>query len=283
MFSSGILFLLVSTFSQSILLLLLRVSQRRGHNLIATIATNYSIAAVILSVAIILRGDWVASVFTLVFGALMGLSFLMGMMILTISYSQKGVALTSSILQLAILVPTLMSIIIWGETTREVQSIGILLAVVSLPLLSVKKQVSASLDRVIILTTIANFVINGMNMSVGKILIEAGYADQQLMFFFTLYVSAALGAVLLVVKKGTKLTTVDIGVGSLIGGLNALLNLAMVAALTLMPGSIAFPFSSSLGLLITVMLSIALLQERIHTINAIGIVMSLAAVVLINL
>ncbi|UCH37047.1 MAG: hypothetical protein JSV76_04990 [Candidatus Bathyarchaeota archaeon] len=283
MLSQGLLFLIVSTLSQSILQILLRMSQQRGGNLLATIATNYCIAAVSFFIATIFSEDWAVSVFTLGFGTLMGLSFLTGMVILTISYSQKGVALTSAIFQLAILIPILLSIFIWRETPSGVQTFGIILAVASLPLLSLKKQASASLDRRVILTTVANFVINGMNMSVGKILIETGYANQQLLFFFTLYVSAAFGAMILVRNKGSMFTRVDVGYGTLIGGLNALLNLTMVAALSLMPGSLAFSFSSSFGLLTTVIFSITLLQERIHVINAIGIITSLVAVVLINL
>jgi len=77
----------------------------------------------------------------------------------------------------------------------------------------------------VLLVTIALFFINGFCMSSGKILLEAGYADQQIVFYFVLFMAASLAI-------NNKRSRVDLGYGSIIGVFNATANLSIVAALT---------------------------------------------------
>ena len=103
-----------------------------------------------------------------------------------------------------------------------------------------------------------------------------------MLFFLILFVAAFLASIPLAIKNGKKPTGIDLGYGSVVGVLNAIANLGLISALNTIPGSIAFPLFSSLGLLATVVMSMILLHERINKINAFGIVMCLCAVILIN-
>ena len=51
-------------------------------------------------------------------------------------YGLLGVAVTSSLLRLSIVVPVLASIVLWGEWPTAAQGLGLLLAAAALPLLS---------------------------------------------------------------------------------------------------------------------------------------------------
>lgn len=279
---TGIVFLLLGASAMSLLQITLRFSQNKGKNVMASIAANYFVAALVCAATIATSGGLSISPFTVYFGIIMGIMFMVGIVIITISFGQKGVALTSSVSQLAVLIPTFMSIFLWGESTSATQTVGILVAVASLPLLTMKAGESTSIDRTVLMITAANFFINGICQGAGKILLEAGYSSERTPFFLVLYISALLSSLPLVVKNGHRPTKEDLGFGSIVGALNALGNLAFVASLTLIPGSIAFPLYSAIGLLATVGLSIALLREKISRVNAIGIATCLAAVVLIN-
>ncbi|UCH38109.1 MAG: EamA family transporter [Candidatus Bathyarchaeota archaeon] len=283
MFSSGLLLLLFFVGAITTQQIILRISQQKGRNIMASIAVNYIVAAVICFVVLYTQANRAVSSYTMILGVVMGFLYLLGINIMTVSYRHKGVALTSSILQLTVLVPTLLSIAIWGETTSAMQTLGIVLALASLPLLTMKSSESRQFDRTLIWITLANFVVNGVCMSAGKILLEAGYADQYVAFYGILFLVAFLASLPFVIRNGNAPSTVDVSYGTAFGILNAIGNFSFIQALTFLPGSIAYPISSSLGLLATVGLSVVLLHERINRINALGIISSLVAVVLINL
>lgn len=280
---SDITFLLLAIFSSSCLQITLRLSQSKGKNIMAAIATNYLVAAVICLVTLVFNGSMKISTFALYFGAFMGLIFLFGLVVMTVAFNQKGVALTSSIVQLSILIPIVLSITLWMESTTLTQIAGILLALASLPLLSVKETGFSSINRKVIFTTVILFFVNGFAMSSGKILLETGYASEQIIFYFILFTTAFIVSIPLVIRTAIRPTRADFGYGSIIGFFNALSNIGLVIALGTIPASIAFPLLSSVGLLITVVLSVVLLHERINKINAFGIVLCLIAVILINL
>jgi drug/metabolite transporter (DMT)-like permease len=283
MLSLGMMMLLVFVGISATQQIVMRTSQRRGRNLMAAIAASYGVSASVCIAVLYQSGQVLISPFTVVLGVIMGALYLLGLIIITVSYGQKGVALTSAILQLSVLVPTLLSIVLWGETTGMLQTLGIIGAVASLPLLTVKRGASGSVDRRILLITGANFAVNGVCMSAGKILLEAGFADHYLTFYSVLFLTAFILALPLAIRQGTAPSRVDVGYGSLFGLLNAIGNLSLLTALTYLPGAIAFPFASSTALLATVALSIVVLHERINRVNAIGVLFALLAVVLINL
>lgn len=249
----------------------------------ASIAANYDVAAVICFLALSAQTNRTVNMFTIVLGVVMGFLYLLGLIIMTVSYRYKGVALTSSILQLTVLVPTLLSIAVWGEATSRMQTLGIVLALASLPLLTVKTSESMRFDLMLLWITLANFVVNGVCMSAGKILLEAGYADQYVAFYGILFLFAFFASIPLVIRDGNAPSKIDVGYSAAFGMLNAIGNFTFVLALTFLPGSIAYPISSSLGLLATVGLSMVVLHERINRINALGIVSSIVAVLLINI
>jgi drug/metabolite transporter (DMT)-like permease len=282
MSSSGISFLLVGAVSFSLLQITIRLSQRRGRNLLAVIAINYLVASLACSIIALLSGTMVVSPFTLGFGILIGILYFAGLILMTISFGHKGVALTSSIIQLAILIPTIMSILIWSENTSVEQTMGIILALLSLPLLSIKESEFNEIRRDMLLTTVALFFINGFAMSSGKILLELGYSDQQIAFYSILFASAFIISALFVLKRRTTPSSADFVYGSIAGACNAMASLGLVTALTTVSGSLVFPLYSSIGLLLTVVLSITVFREKMNKFNVIGIGICLIAVILIT-
>ncbi len=100
---TGIVFLLLGASAMSLLQITLRFSQNKGKNVMASIAANYFVAALVCAATIATSGGLSISPFTVYFGIIMGIMFMVGIVIITISFGQKGVALTSSVSQLAVL------------------------------------------------------------------------------------------------------------------------------------------------------------------------------------
>ncbi|MFH0849928.1 MAG: EamA/RhaT family transporter, partial [Candidatus Bathyarchaeota archaeon] len=64
---------------------------------------------------------------------------------------------------------------------------------------------------------------------------------------------------------------------------NMLTNMSILLALRSVPASLFFPLNGSGGLMLTTFAAMLLFRERISGVNALGVAMTLAAVVLINL
>lgn len=126
-------------------------------------------------------------------------------------------------------------------------------------------------------------VVNGLALTSGKILIEGGYFEESIIFYLVVFSTALLVSVPLTIKYEKKHSRVDFVSDTTIGVFNAGSNLFLIMALATIPGSIAFSFYGSGALLTTVAISVIILKEQIVRINKIGIVLSIAAVILINL
>jgi drug/metabolite transporter (DMT)-like permease len=282
-FSAGILFLLLSCISVSVLQILLRISQNKGRNIIATISANYFAASIVCYAALSAFGSETPSIFTLYWGIVMGIAFLTSLVLIVTSFRQRGVALTGAIAQLSVLIPTVGSVLIWTEGVSSVKAGGIILAVIALPLLATKKGGPTTLGRNPVLTALALFIVDGACLGSGKILLEAGYVHEQIIFNFIIFASACIVSIPLLIRSWTRPSRIDLGYGLMVGVLNAITSLSLITALTTMPGSTSFPLFSLVSSLLVVFMSFALLHEEIDRINGIGIVASIVAVVLLNI
>jgi len=74
----------------------------------------------------------------------------------------------------------------------------------------------------------------------------------------------------------------DFFYGAVVGVSNIGGNLSILLALVALPGAIVFPLVSSGGLLLTTILAWFIFKERVGRLNAIGIMLTLSAVLLIN-
>lgn len=213
----------------------------------------------------------------------MGIAFLTSLVLIVTSFRQRGVALTGAIAQLSVLIPTVGSVLIWTEGVSSVKAGGIILAVIALPLLATKKGGPTTLGRNPVLTALALFIVDGACLGSGKILLEAGYVHEQIIFNFIIFASACIVSIPLLIRSWTRPSRIDLGYGLMVGVLNAITSLSLITALTTMPGSTSFPLFSLVSSLLVVFMSFALLHEEIDRINGIGIVASIVAVVLLNI
>ena len=68
-----------------------------------------------------------------------------------------------------------------------------------------------------------------------------------------------------------------------VGVFNVASNKFLLMALTTLPGAIVFPVSSAGSLLLVTISAIILFKEKVSKVNIVGILLTLVAVVLINL
>jgi multidrug transporter EmrE-like cation transporter len=75
----------------------------------------------------------------------------------------------------------------------------------------------------------------------------------------------------------------DLAPGIAVGVCNALQNRFMVAALQRLPGTLVYPFSAAVGLVLTVAVARVAWKERFGPLGTVGIALACGAIVLVNL
>lgn len=277
------IFVIAAALSITCLSLIMRYSTTKTETLWGVILGNYLTAAGIMAFLVISGGKMEVSAFTLGLGAVTGLTYSAGMYLNLTLMGKRGAAITSSMIQLAVLIPIGVSVFLFGETIAPTQLLGIILAVASLPLLAAKPLENLKLDREIIPMIIVTIIVVGFSQLSSKILVQSGLGDQNNYFFLAIFSSAALLVSPLAWKNRTEINRRDGLFGMGVGVFNVAANRFLLMALTTLPGAIVFPVSSAGSLLMVTISAIILFKERVSRVNLAGILLTLVAVVLINL
>ena len=129
------MFALISTIiCSSSIALILKYNDTRDGNPLLLLAGNYFVAAIISSGYVIANDQATLSFETLVFGILLALLFVASFFAFAKAVSAAGTALATVSSRLSVIVPLLLSIIIYGEEPTLYQFIGIFIALMTIAL-----------------------------------------------------------------------------------------------------------------------------------------------------
>ncbi len=277
--------LVLATFFSASFSLVVRHAQRRGRNLWAAGAINYAVASLFhLARHLQVGGPLAGSRSTLIIGLLGGLAYVGSYFILFPAMSLRGVSITTAVLRLAVVVPIAVSILLWGERPVAMQAFGATLAMLSLPLLTIRPSTPGQhLDRRGLWLLIALFIGDGCCMLSIRGFQQTGLVEETSLFLGVLFGTAGLVAAVgwWLHREGT--TRRDILPGLALGLCNALANYALVMALTQLPSVVVFPFQSAVGLVYVALFARLAWRERIGRLETAGMGLALLAVTLVNL
>jgi multidrug transporter EmrE-like cation transporter len=163
--------------------------------------------------------------------------------------------------------------------------VGVAVALISLPLLAAKigGGLNGSLDRETLLLIVMQVLVQGFAQFSSKVLVASGLSLERDVFFLAVFTSATLVTIPIALRHRAEVTRKDYAYGGVVGVCNIGGNLSILLALAALPGAIVFPLVNSGGLLLVTVIARLLFKERINRINALGIVLTLAAVLLINI
>ena len=132
------IYLIIATLSITTLSLIMRKATLNTDTLWGVIQGNYLTAAAITLIITLTSPRITPAPFTLLLGAVTGITYTAGMYLNLTLMGKRGAAITSSMIQLAVLIPITTSVLLYDETITLTQLTGIALAVTSLPLLASK-------------------------------------------------------------------------------------------------------------------------------------------------
>ncbi|HYW83907.1 MAG TPA: hypothetical protein VFB30_11660 [Spirochaetia bacterium] len=291
----------------------IRFAQRRGANLTVVGAVNYLTAVVFHLVLTIIAGVHAPHGMTVAIGAVGGITFSWAYFLLFAVMKQRGVSITAAIMGLSVLVPVGFSFLAWGEGASPLQTVGIAIAIISLPLLSIgpqskdpskggKGKVGARGRAIISLAGL--FLVNGTSLVAARAFRQTGIRNEDPLFLLIIFTSATITTLIIWAAQERALrrgAAQPAGAGTPAGGsvpvpllfsaapgivvglCNALANRFIVVSLHSLPGIIVYPFYSAVGLVLMVTFSRVAWKEKISPMEMIGMGLACSSIVLINL
>ena len=277
------IYLLLALLCSATITVCMRLSEKYRQNPISMLAVNYLVCSLL---AVAFSGQW--TLFpkdaglptTLLLGGICGVLFLSSFMLLQWNVSRNGVALPATFMKLGVLVPTLLSALIFGEELTLLRILGVIVAVAAILLMQDKAQKEAGGSM---LGLIALLLSGGLSDFMSKLYEELGAPNLKDQFLlYTFLVALILSVVLCLIRKES-LCWQDVLFGVLLSVPNYLSTRFLLLSLNHLPAVVVFPSFSAGTIVLATLAGILLFKEKLTTRKGLALVVILAALVLLNL
>lgn len=277
------LYLLLALVSSACITLLMRLSEFHRKNPTGMLAMNYlmcSALSLLLSGSMVLFPKGQGLPVTLLLGGIGGVLFLGSFVLLQWNVARNGVALPATFMKLGVLVPTLLSVLVFGEKLTLLRGLGIAAAVAAILLMQGggKREEGGSLAGLVAL-----LLSGGMADAMSKLYEEWGSPEMKDHFLLYIFLVALVLCAVLCLVRREKITLPDVLFGLGLGIPNYLSTRFLLLALGELPAVVVFP-TFSVGTIVLVTLAGAVFfRERPEGRKAVALGVILAALVMLNL
>lgn len=275
------LYLILAILSSMLVSVVMRLSQQKCRSRLPVLAVNYvmctAMALLFMQGPLIPQGEGTA--FALGLGLLNGVLYLSSFMLLQHNIRINGVVLPSTFMKLGIVVPTLMSIFVFGESLTLLQGLGLLSAVAAIWLIGSEKGQGKAKSIGWLLVLLA---AGGVTDGTSKVYEELGSAALKDHFLLTTFLVALILCGILCAVKKERITRREILFGLALGIPNYFSARFLLLSLSQIPAVVAYP-TYSVGIIVAVTLAgLVLFHEKLskRQMAALGVI--LAALVLLN-
>lgn len=278
--------------------LFLKHAKNQGHRMNPIGVVNYVTALLISVASVFASGSFDFTPLSMTFGLANGITYSIGFVLVTIGLRLSGVVVTFAVVRLSLVVPVVFAILFWNEIPNAWQAIGILLACGALPLLGArsngaaepkasqtparKKEEGAGQGLGVLVVT-ALFINSGASRLATKAFNEMCPIDQKPAFLVFLFAVTTVVYTTVCLRQKTRPTLAEAVYGVVIGICNVAASWTFLAALDHVDALIAFPVSGSGGVIFTAVVGVLALGERLDRKSTVGVIITILALILVNL
>ena len=271
--------------------LLLKDAKNRGHRLNPIGLVNYSTAFILACFLAFQEGNLGFTRLTFAFGLANGASYSLGFVLVVAGIRMIGIIVTTAAIRLSMIIPIILSVFFWNERVNFYQKIGILTALVALPLLAMKTESTPTDDhtkerqksKITFVIVALLFINSGVGHLAMKGFNEMCPIDQKPMYLVFLFLVTTIPYLFVCFGKRQLPNYIEFFYGILIGFCNITGSGMFLVALDHLPASVVFPVSSSGGMLFTTIVGVLVLGERFNKMMTLGVVLTSISLVLVNL
>ena len=222
------------------------------------------------------------AIWALLIGLVTGWLFVGSFLLYQLNVRENGPSLSGMFGKLGILLPVLLSLLVWRDFPAPLQWVGICLAALALALPSLaarrKRVVHTRRPGMLLLL----FIFMGLAEFSNK-LFEA-YAPAQLapLFLSTLFLSALIASLIILGAKGGRIGWRELLFGVAVGVPNLFSSFFLIRALREVSAAVAFPFYSVGSMLLIVLGGGLLFRERLQRNDYIGVMLAALSLLLLS-
>ena len=299
-------YLTLAIISSAAIALIFKYSENTNSNRYLITSTNYFVASMISLFMIISKGllieinktssffsevkqinsnlifsPYSSIIWGLLVGFIAGFFFFLSFIYYQKSVKENGVSVTGMIAKLGILIPMIFSIIIWKEYPSTIQWLGIILALTSIILVNMAPKTLENFDLKPGLILL--FFFGGLAEFSNKIFQKYAISDFKDVFLFTAFFTAFIISIFFTIKEKKPLRKKDILTGIAVGIPNLFSSYFLILSLNTVTTSVAFPLYSAGSIVLINLGGYFIFKEKISSKNKVAILMTIIALVLINL
>ena len=277
------LYLLLAVCSSSVISILMRVSSDKVRGKRSMLAFNYLACAVLSAVyaGFDFPSLWAPGFgFTAGLGIVSGFLFLGGFVALQVNTRKNGIVLSSIFMKLGLLVPFLMSVLVFQEAPTALQLTGFVLAIGAIILINWTRDATAAKPGLGLLLLL---LLGGSCDATAKVFEVWGPQPLENFYLFLTFLIAFALCVGLVLRDGEKPGRQEILFGLLIGIPNFFSSKFLLGALATVPAVVVYPTFSVGTLLIVTLTGVLVFREKLSRRQWIALGIILVALALLNI
>ncbi|ADO77292.1 SMR family transporter [Halanaerobium praevalens] len=217
-----------------------------------------------------------------VVGLVAGVFFFSSFIYYQKSVRENGASLAGTFGKLGILIPMLFAIVIWQEYPEDLQWLGIILAIISIVL--VNFPFNKDWGQALRLNLIFLFLYGGIAEFSNKIFQKYALVDYKVLFLFWVFFSAFLISFFYSFKKVRRLPKKsELLTGFAVGIPNLFSSFFLISALNHLKTAVVFPIFSAGSIVLITAVGYLFLGEKLKNKEWASIVMTVIALILINI
>ena len=277
--------LFLTILCSSSIALILKYNDTRGGNPLLLLAGNYLIAALISLVYIITDHSASFSFETFIFGVMLALLFVASFFAFAKAVSAAGTALATVSSRLSVIVPLLLSIYIFNEQPRIFQTVGIIIAIITIFLFyfSLKTDGSKKLHFIDYFYLLAVLIGIGLNDFAMKIFQQWRPLAEKPFFLLTIFSSATIYTFIVVLYKRLRFDRTVLVRGGILGIPNMFSTFFILLALAQLPAVVVYPITN-IGIILLTTLGAALLwKEKLNYYGKWALVSGIIAIIFLGI
>lgn len=248
---------------------------------------NYVIATIISISFVVVKRDEYQGVFNdfdtirrlVIIGVVTGLMYYGAFYFYQKSVKDNGVSISIAVGKMGIVIPMILSLILWREFPSSIQWIGIVVSIIAIAIINVapKDFAKTSLKTSLLLF----FIIGGLGDFANKLFEVMVGSNSKDLFLAVVFLSALIVSLFRTVKFKA-INKLSIIYGFAVGIPNMLTAYFLISALSKMNATVVFPMYSGGAIMLSMIWSLFAFKERLKAKEITGVLLIILALVLIN-
>ena len=212
-----------------------------------------------------------------------GILYYLGFIYLQKAVKESGVSLAGSFSRMGILVPMVLSVLLFRELPSSLQWVGICLALFSILLANIDLSRPAGFLSGFQPVLIMLFMIVGLAEFSNKVFQKYGVLEAKSLFLFFVFTTALLISIWKTIRKGERPKFSNIITGFVVGVPNFFASFFLILALSRLQTAVVFPLYSALTIVLISLSGWILFGEKLKKRERFAVTLTVAALVLVNL